>query len=146
MEQQTRINLEPDSMEAAVRVMCNGEFYRRRDEDENPTIKNRYEAFGIMSECYQKVSSAVKDVKDKMSLQGTMLPIGDGSYTEIVDQTHNACMKAMAALAMMAVNATNIVYGQMNAVPDATPLEELADADDDLELLTGDEEENGDEK
>lgn len=146
MEDQTRLNLEPDSMENAVRDLCNGEFYRRRDADENPTIKNRYEAYGIMSECYQKVSAAVKEIKDRMNLQASSLSTSDPTYTDVVDQTHGACMKAMAALSTMAIHATNIVYGQMRALPDDTPLEELMDEDKDLAFKDDNEEEDDDEE
>lgn len=128
MEQQTGMQLGAAGMERGVRDLCNGEFYRRRDDGELSHIKNRYEAYGLMSECYQRALGFINEIKTDMKLQAAMLSTDEAQYADAVDQTHAACIKAMAALSEMAVKATNIVYGQMLQEPDALPMEALTEA------------------
>lgn len=129
MEQQTEMRMYDLGMEREVRELCNGEFYRRREDGEILTIKNRYEAYGLISDNYLRAVGFIDELKKNMKLQAAMLPINEQQYADAVDQMHAICIKAMAELAEMAVKATNIIYGQMIREPDALPMEQMAEAE-----------------
>lgn len=139
MENQANIfEILPDEFKNRVRRFADDEFDRRTEENSFPRIKNRYEAFGIMTECMNAVNSAVKQVKTGIDGCTTMLPYGDGEFFARADIVYSALLDVIIAAANMSVNVRNAVYQDAMAPRPMLPLEELSLGEGEYDSLIDD--------
>ena len=100
-------------------------------QNEHPgTVRNRHESYGIAAEYYSSLQRSDKAVGVEMKSMLSLLPNGDGDFTNICGSLYNAAIDTAVAAIRLAAQSRRImedIYGSQ--LP--TPLEEQAASLDD---------------
>lgn len=96
-----------------------------------PYVRNRHEAYGIAAEQLEKITGAVKAIKnDTVSLLGTLADPNFNAIeatSSIVNSTVNAAYVMLVAAAEMRRTLDNLYTEENAGRDDLTPMEKLAD-------------------
>ena len=100
-------------------------------QNEHPsTVRNRHEGYGIATEFYSSLQRSDKAVGVEMKSMLSLLPNGDGDFTNICGSLYNAAIDTAVAAIRLAAQSRRIMEDIYGSEP-PTPLEEYAKSRED---------------
>lgn len=106
------------------------------DQQAGNLVKNRHEGYGLLSEQYVNVVTAMKSIKDDMAAYLKILPIDDFKAVDAVAALDGSLHKLIVAATNMAAQAKRIsdeLYTMTQQY--RTPMEEYVDNSDGFETV-----------
>ena len=131
MPKQIDINdIIPSEIKDDTRRFIDTQYQGQDAIDALPPVRNRHEGYGLLSEGFVGVKGTMDNVNAAMrdclkSLSGT-----DLNFQDAASNLYNALLDECIAVAGMGVQALNVIYRIQSRPVDATPLEEMAAADE----------------
>ena len=97
-------------------------------QNEHPgTVQNRHEGYGIAAEYYSSLQRSDKAVGVEMKSMLSLLPNGDGDFTNICGSLYNAAIDTAVAAIRLAAQSRRIMEDLYGSQP-LTPLDEYANS------------------
>lgn len=139
MYEQQELDLRLDSerdLDENIEVVVTFAHKILMDQQAGNLVKNRHEGYGLLSEQYVNVVTAMKSIKDDMAAYLKILPIDDFKAVDAVAALDGSLHKLIVAATNMAAQAKRIsdeLYTMTQQY--RTPMEEYVDNSDGFETV-----------